>query len=193
MSRIALTFAVLDSGGSAADLGYVFAANVVPQVLVMLGGGVLADRVGRRPVMLITDTARLAVQGTLAAVLFAGRPPIWVFVVLAGLLGTGEGFFNPALGGLRAEIAPPDKLPDANAMLERRAVSGDRRRARAGRDPDRAHEPGRRHRAGRSQLRRERPRPGAADDPAGQPGHPVALAGPCRRLGAVPRRRPGCG
>jgi MFS family permease len=117
MSRIALTFAVLDNGGSAAELGYVFAANVVPQVLVMIGGGVLADRVGRRPVMLITDTARLAVQGTLAAILFGGRPSIWVFAVLAGLLGTGEGFFNPALGGLRAEIAPPDKLPDANAML----------------------------------------------------------------------------
>ena len=117
MSRIALTFAVLDNGGSASELGYVFAANVVPQVLVMLGGGVLADRVGRRPVMLITDTARLAVQGTLAAILFGGRPSIWVFAVLAGLLGTGEGFFNPALGGLRAEIAPPDKLPDANALL----------------------------------------------------------------------------
>ncbi|HTA07933.1 MAG TPA: MFS transporter [Streptosporangiaceae bacterium] len=117
MSRIALTFAVLDNGGSASELGYVFAANVVPQVFVMLGGGVLADRVGRRPVMLITDTARLAVQGTLAAILFGGRPSIWVFAVLAGLLGTGEGFFNPALGGLRAEIAPPDKLPDANTLL----------------------------------------------------------------------------
>jgi MFS family permease len=117
MSAIALTFAVLDNGGSAADLGYVFAADVVPQVIVMLGGGVLADRVGRRPVMLITDSVRFAVQGTLAAVLVAGRPPIWLFVVLAALLGTGEGFFNPALGGLRAEIAPRDKLADANALL----------------------------------------------------------------------------
>ena len=117
MSSIALTFAVLGSGGTAADLGYVFAANVFPQVLVMLGGGVLADRVGRRPVMLITDTARLAVQGTLAAALFAGRPPIWVFVVLGILLSVGEGIFNPALGGLRAEIAPHDKLADANALV----------------------------------------------------------------------------
>ncbi len=72
MSAIGLTFAVLDTGGSAADLGYVFAASVVPQVLVMLGGGVLADRLGRRPVMLITDSARLAVQATLAAALFGG-------------------------------------------------------------------------------------------------------------------------
>ncbi len=117
MSAIGLTFAVLDSGGSAADLGYVFAASVVPQVLVMLAGGVLADRIGRRPVMLVTDSARLAVQGTLAGALFAGRPPIWVFITLAALLGTGEGFFNPALGGLRAELAPRDELPDANALL----------------------------------------------------------------------------
>jgi len=117
MSAIALTFAVLDSGGGAADLGFVFAANVVPQVLVMLGGGVLADRVGRRLVMLVTDSLRLLVQATLAAALFAGRPPIWLFVVLAALLGAGEGVFNPALGGLRADIAPRDQLPDANALL----------------------------------------------------------------------------
>jgi MFS family permease len=117
MSAIALTFGVLGSGGSAADLGYVFAANVVPQVLVMLAGGVLADRVGRRPVMLTTDSVRLAVQATLAVTLFVGRPPIWLFVALGALLGTGEGIFNPALGGLRAEIAPRDKLPDANALL----------------------------------------------------------------------------
>jgi hypothetical protein len=117
MSGLALTFAVLDSGGGPADLGFVFAASVVPQVLVMLGGGVLADRVGRRPVMLVTDSVRFAVQVTLASALFAGRPPIWLFVLLAALLGTGEGFFSPALGGLRAEIAPPDKRADANALL----------------------------------------------------------------------------
>ncbi len=117
MSRIALTFAVLDAGYSAAGLGIVFAASVVPLVLVMLGGGVLADRLGRRPVMLMTDTSRLAVQGTLAAVLFLGSPRLWLFVLLSALLAVGEGFFNPALGGLRAEIAPPRLLPDANALL----------------------------------------------------------------------------
>jgi MFS family permease len=117
MSGLALTFAVLDSGGGPADLGYVFAANVVPQVLVMIGGGVLADRVARRRVMLVTDALRVAVQGTFAAALFTGRPPLWVFLVLTGLLSTGQGLFTPALGGLRAEIAPRDQLSDANALL----------------------------------------------------------------------------
>lgn len=117
MSGVALTFAVLDSGGGPADLGFVFAANVVPQVLVMIGGGVLADRVARRRVMLVTDTLRVAVQGTLAVALFTGRPPLWVFLLLTGLLSTGQGLFTPALGGLRAEIAPRDQLSDANALL----------------------------------------------------------------------------
>ncbi len=117
MSRIALTFAVLGSGGTAAQLGLVFAASVFPQVLVMLGGGVLADRIGRRPLMLVTDASRFAVQAALAVALFAGRPPLWLFLVLTALESVGEGFFNPALGGLRAEMVPPDNLPDANAML----------------------------------------------------------------------------
>jgi MFS family permease len=117
MSRIALTFAVLEAGHTAADLGFVFAASVVPQVLFMLGGGVLADRLGRRRVMLVTDVSRLGVQGALATALLLSSPPLWLFVVLSGLLAAGEGFFNPALGGLRAEIAPPGLLPDANALL----------------------------------------------------------------------------
>ena len=59
MSRIALTFAVLGDGGSAADLGFVFAASVVPTVVFMLGGGVLADRLGRRQ----RSAQRVAIRG----------------------------------------------------------------------------------------------------------------------------------
>src|SRR5260370_16546968 len=58
MSTIALTFAVLGDGGSAGDLGYVFAAAVVPEAIFMLGGGVLADRLGRRALLLGTHTIR---------------------------------------------------------------------------------------------------------------------------------------
>ncbi len=117
MSRIALTFAVLDSGGTVADLGIVFAASVFPQVLVMLGGGVLADRIGRRRVMLATDTTRFLVQGSLAAILFTGKPAVAVFAAMSALLSVAEGFFYPALGGLRAEIMPAGKLPEANALV----------------------------------------------------------------------------
>jgi MFS family permease len=117
MASIALTFAVLDDGGTAFDLGFVFAANVVPQVLVMLGGGVLADRLGRRPVMLVTDASRMAVQASLAAALFTGRPAIWLIAALTALRSAGDGFFTPSLGGLKVEIIPPELLTEGNAIL----------------------------------------------------------------------------
>lgn len=117
MSSVALVFAVLGSGGSPTALGYVLAAGVIPQVLFMLGGGVIADRLGRRNVMLGADVLRLTAQATLAAALFASSPPIWLFVLLNAMLGTGEAFFTPALSGLTPAIVSPARLNDANALL----------------------------------------------------------------------------
>ncbi len=116
MSGVAVIFAVLGSGGTATDLGYVAAARIVPQVAFVLGGGVLADRLGRRPVMLGADALRCCAQAALAAALFGGRPPIWLFMLLAALAGTGEALFNPALDALTVQIAPGDALASANAL-----------------------------------------------------------------------------
>ncbi len=117
MASIALAFAVLDVGGSAADLGYVFASGIVPQVALMLGGGVLADRLGRRRIMLGADVLRTTCQAVLTGLLFAGHPPIWAFCVLAGGVGVGDALFSPALSGLTVELVPPDELGDANALF----------------------------------------------------------------------------
>ena len=117
MSAVAIAFAVLASGGTATSLGVVFAANILPMVAFMLGGGVLADRLGRRPVMLTADIARCAAQGALAATLLLGRPHIWLFVVAAFVVGTGDAFFQPALSGLPVQLAPRDQLGNANALF----------------------------------------------------------------------------
>ncbi len=116
MSTVAVAWAVLDSGAGATSLGYVFAAGVVPQVLVLPAAGAVADRFGRRRVMLAADTLRCAAQGALAGAVLAGRPALWVFVLLAWLVGTGEAFFTPALDALTVEIAPPGQLGNANAL-----------------------------------------------------------------------------
>jgi len=117
MSAVAVTFAVLGNGGSAADVGLVIAAHILPQVILVLSGGVLADRLGRRPVMLGSDVLRCAAQAALAASLLVGRPGIWLIAALAALVGIGEAFFEPALGGLTVEIAPQAGLGSANALL----------------------------------------------------------------------------
>jgi MFS family permease len=116
MSAVAIAFAVLDSGGGATGLGFVFTAGVVSQVVMLPFAGAVADRLGRRRVMLSADVLRCVAQASLAGALFAGRSPLWLFVLLAWLEGTGEAFFTPALDALTVEISPPDQLGNANAL-----------------------------------------------------------------------------
>jgi MFS family permease len=116
MSTVAIAFAVLESKVSATGLGLVFTANVVPQVLLLPLAGAMADRLGRRRVMLGADVLRCGAQGWLAVALAVGRPPLWLFVLLAWLGGTGTAFFSPALSALTVEIAPRDQLGNANAL-----------------------------------------------------------------------------
>jgi hypothetical protein len=116
MSTVAIAWAVLDSGMSATGLGYVFTAGVVPQVLLLPLAGVIADRFGRRRVMIAADLLRCGTQAALAIALLAGRPSLWLFVLLAWLRGMGEGCFSPALGALTVEIAPAGQLGNANAL-----------------------------------------------------------------------------
>jgi MFS family permease len=86
-------------------------------VAFMFGGGVLADRLGRRPVMLTADAARCAAQGALAVALLLGRPHVWLFAAAALVVGTGSAFFQPAMSGLAVQLAPRDQLGNANALF----------------------------------------------------------------------------
>src|SRR6202035_4699504 len=117
MSSVAIAFAVLGDGGTATGLGLVFAANIVPMVAFMLFGGALADRLGRRLVMLTADLVRCAAQAVLAVALTIGRPGLWLFVAAAFVVGTGNAFFSPALSGLPVQLVPSARLGDANALL----------------------------------------------------------------------------
>ena len=116
MSTVAIAWAVLDSRVSATGLGLVFTATVVPQVLLLPLAGAIADRLGRRRVMIGADVLRCAAQATLAVALAVGRPPLWLFVLLAWLGGMGTAFFTPALNALTVEIAPRDQLANANSL-----------------------------------------------------------------------------
>jgi MFS family permease len=123
MVTIALAFAVLGLGGSASEVGVVLACRALPLVATLLIGGVVADRVSRRAVMVAADLSRVATQGLLGALLILGHPPIWSLAVLAGLTGAATGFFNPAATGLLPAVVPPEQLQPANG-LRATAMSG---------------------------------------------------------------------
>jgi MFS family permease len=116
MVPVALSFAVLRVRGSPGDVGIVLAAGSAPLLLLLLVGGVVADRLPRRWVMVASESLGFASEGTLAVLLFRGTPPLWVFVVLSAALGVGLAFNGPAGLGLLTEIVPPEQMQDANAL-----------------------------------------------------------------------------
>ncbi|MFJ6216832.1 MFS transporter [Streptomyces sp. NPDC092296] len=118
MAPVAVAFAVLDNGGNGTGLGWVMAARILPIVLVLLAGGVIADRLDSKRVMLTADLLRCATQTTLAVLLLTGRPSLWTMAATVAVWGVGEGFFLPALGALTPELVRDrHRLSDANALL----------------------------------------------------------------------------
>src|SRR5690349_14997533 len=116
MVGIALAFAVLELGGGATEVGIVMACRTLPLVATLLIGGVVADRMSRRTVMVVSDLARVLTQGASAALLIAGVAHVWEIAVLAGLTGAAGGFFNPAVTGLTPVIVPRERLLEANGL-----------------------------------------------------------------------------
>ncbi len=114
---VALAFAVLDLTGSVTDLGLVIAAQAAPLVVLVLFGGVWADRLPRQLVMLGSDCVRALAQATSALLLLTGQAHIWELVVLQGLYGAAEAFFGPASTAVVAQTVPAEDLQPANAML----------------------------------------------------------------------------
>lgn len=125
MVNVALAFAVLGLGGSASELGLVLAARMLPLVGLLLAGGVVADRLPRRAVMVAADLVRFASQGAMAALLIAGVAEIWMLGALAAVTGAATGFFNPASTGLMPAVVSPERLAQANALRGVTKATGD--------------------------------------------------------------------
>jgi MFS family permease len=115
MSPLAIAFAVL-AHGTPSDLGYVLAAGTAPLVVFLLVGGVIADRLGQRVVMLSADALRFVAQAVLGGWLIAGGAPLWGFMLLEALVGVGTGLFSPALTGLIPGVVGDEQLQQANAL-----------------------------------------------------------------------------
>lgn len=117
MAPIALTFGVLDLTGSVGDLGVVLASGSVPFVVLVLIGGVWADRVSRLRVMALTGTVSTASQALVGALLVSGRATVPELAVLTALQGTARAFGAPAIGALIPDTVSPQRLQQATALL----------------------------------------------------------------------------
>ncbi|MGW5233136.1 MFS transporter, partial [Streptomyces nodosus] len=112
---LALSWAAVQSG-TPAQAGMVTAVSAIPRTLLMLGGGVIADRFGPRRVVIGSDAVRCAAVLTVAAVLFLADPGLWLLAVLAVVFGAVDAVFMPAVGALPARITTRDQLARVQGM-----------------------------------------------------------------------------
>jgi len=117
LSFVALAFAVLGLRGSGTDLGLVVMAFSGANVVFLLIGGVIADRLPRRAVMIGADLVRAAVQVALAVAVLGGNASLELFLVGAAVSGASTSFFQPAATGLVPDAVSEARLQQGNAML----------------------------------------------------------------------------
>jgi MFS family permease len=103
-------------GGSPAQAGVVMAVSAVPRAPLMLGGGVLADRIGPRRVVIASDAARSLIVLGVAALLLVTSPGLWLLAVVAVVFGVLDAVLMPAVGALPPRIAPPGQLARIQGM-----------------------------------------------------------------------------
>jgi MFS family permease len=114
---VAIPFAVLRIGGSATGLGVVLAAYTLGRAAFVMAGGVWADRLPRRAVMIGADLVRFGTQAATAALLFAHALQVWELAVLQATAGAAGGFFVPASTALLPRTISAGRLQQANALI----------------------------------------------------------------------------
>ncbi|MBZ9644758.1 MFS transporter, partial [Streptomyces sp. PSKA30] len=112
---IALSWAAVRAG-SPSQAGVVMAVSALPRALLMLGGGVIADRFGPRRVVIGSDAVRCAAVLAVAALLFATSPGLWPLALLALVFGAVDAVFLPAVGALPARVTGRGQLARVQGM-----------------------------------------------------------------------------
>jgi predicted outer membrane lipoprotein len=113
---LAIAWQVYLLSNSPTALAMVGLAWSLPQVLLMLGSGALADRVDRRGLMIIGDVIRLVAISTVGSLSLADALTIPLLVGLVAVYGVGQAIFGPAFSSIVPSIVPPDLLVEANSL-----------------------------------------------------------------------------
>ncbi len=116
VAPIALAFAVLDLTGSVTDLGLVVGARSLTSMVILLAGGVIADRFPRRLVMVTTSAAAALPQAVAAVSVLTHHASIPLLVTVAVVNGTVSAFAFPASSAMLPQTVPAEIRQQANAI-----------------------------------------------------------------------------
>ncbi|MBP6909648.1 MAG: MFS transporter [Candidatus Saccharicenans sp.] len=116
MQSTAQAFLIYELTHSAAYLGYVGFAAGLPTLIFMLVAGVMADRIPRRRILIITQSAMMILAFTLAALSFLQLIRPWHIILLALATGVATAFDAPARQAFVLEMVDRETLTNAIAL-----------------------------------------------------------------------------
>ncbi|MEC5181711.1 MFS transporter [Arthrobacter sp. CG_A4] len=116
MWAVAMVYEVIHLGGGPLELSLVAAAGSVGLVAFVLAGGIAADRLPQRLLIIAVEGANLAVIATISGLAMAGLLQLWHLALGAFVLGVGAAFFFPAYSAILPRILPAEDLLAANGM-----------------------------------------------------------------------------
>jgi predicted MFS family arabinose efflux permease len=117
MQNTAQGYLIYELTGSALYLGLVSFAAGVPTWLFTLFGGVIADRIPRRNLLLVTQTSAMLLAFILAVLVLTGTVRPWMILILAFLLGTVNAFEAPVrISFVRELVSDREDMPNAIAL-----------------------------------------------------------------------------
>ncbi len=116
MQAIAQGLVVLALWDSAFALGAVNFANALPSLIVMLFGGVLADRADKRRILLVTQVVMMLLALGVGFAVVTDTIQFWMVIVAAVALGVAFGYDMPAYQAFLPELVPPERISQVVAL-----------------------------------------------------------------------------
>jgi MFS family permease len=113
---IALAWQAYTLSRSPTALAMLGVCATVPQLLALLGSGVLSDRIERRRILLGADVIRFVAVLIVAVLVMSGQTQMWQLAVLSVVYGLGAGFAAPAFDAIIPDLVPDQDLQQANAL-----------------------------------------------------------------------------
>ena len=113
---IAMAWLVFELSNSPLDLGLLGAATAIPNILATLIGGLVADRVNRRTILILTTGISTVLMLLLAALDATGLVRVWHVLLISGLLGLVQGFDFPARSSIFPSLIEPKQMLSAVAL-----------------------------------------------------------------------------
>ena len=116
MQFVAINWHVYLLTKSAFALGLVGLFRGLPIILCSLAGGVMADAVDRKRLMVVTQIIMLVSAALLTAGTLAGMESVWPIYILSGFASAATAFDTPARQSLMPTLVPPEDFPNAVSL-----------------------------------------------------------------------------